>query len=269
MRFRPCIDIHNGKVKQIVGGSLKDAGGESLARENFVSSRDGAYFGGLYRDLGLEGGHIILLNRAGTPEYEADLAQAKLALAAFPGGMQIGGGVNLENAAQMLAAGASHVIVTSWLFEGKRLSRERLAKLSETVGKERLVIDVSCRRQGEDYTVVTDRWQTFTEEKVTEELLYELGGFCDEFLVHGVDREGTGSGMEEDLVRLLAGYAKKTGKSITYAGGIGRLADLETFAKVSEEALDLTIGSALDLFGGHIAFEDVLAMCGQIPPSAG
>ena len=263
MRFRPCIDIHNGKVKQIVGGSLIEAPEGSRAEENFVADQDGAYFGELYRSLGLSGGHIILLNKAGTEEYEADLAQARLALTAFPGGMQIGGGVSAENAGRLLAAGASHVIVTSWLFPEGKLSRERLARLRESVGREHLVIDVSCRRRDGAFYVVTDRWQTFTDAQVTPELLAELGESCDEFLVHGVDREGLGAGMEEDLVRLLAAYVKGGGRGVTYAGGIGSLADLKHFREVSEGLLDVTIGSALEIFGGTIPLDAVLKVTAE------
>ena len=177
MKFRPCVDIHNGQVKQIVGGSLDDDKGAS---ENFVSILDGSYYGELYKKYGLNGGHIILLNKYGTPEYDADIRQARLALRAFPGGLQIGGGITDANATDCIKIGASHVIVTSFIFDEKGLSTDRLSKLVESVGREHIVIDLSCRRKGDDYYVVTNRWQTFTETKVNADLLEELSVYCDE-----------------------------------------------------------------------------------------
>ena len=163
MEFRPCIDIHNGKVKQIVGGSLKDAG--DRAQENFVAEQDAAFFAGLYRERGLEGGHVILLNHEGSEYYEATRRQAFRALKAYPGGLQIGGGICENNAEEYLEAGASHVIVTSWVFREGRIDRERLKRLERAVGKERLVLDLSCRKKGTEYYIVTDRWQKFTDVK--------------------------------------------------------------------------------------------------------
>ncbi|MBR0152158.1 MAG: phosphoribosylformimino-5-aminoimidazole carboxamide ribotide isomerase [Lachnospiraceae bacterium] len=261
MRFRPCIDIHNGKVKQIVGGSLREDASGSEARENYVSGQDGAFYGEMYRRLGLAGGHIILLNAYASPEYVEDLQQARGALRAYPGGLMIGGGVTEGSAMHLLTMGASHVIVTSWLFPEGRFSRDRLERLAERVGREHLVIDLSCRRRDGSFYVVTDRWQTFTDAEVTPELLRELEGFCDEFLVHGVDREGLGAGMDEELVRLLAEYAADGGRPVTYAGGIGSLEDLLRFREISGGVLDVTVGSALEMFGGKLRLEDVLEAC--------
>ena len=262
MRFRPCIDIHNGKVKQIVGGSLAESAGESVASENYVSAQDAAWFAALYKEKGLAGGHIILLNKAGTPEYEADLLQAESALAAWPGGLMIGGGVTADNASEFLALGASHVIVTSYLFEKGVFVIDRLRELAGKTGPGHLVIDLSCRKRDGTYYVVTDRWQTFTELAVTEELLQELSCYCDEFLVHGVDQEGLGQGMEEELVKILARYVRGGGRKVTYAGGIGSLADLAAFKEMSDGLLDVTIGSALKIFGGEITLEEIAEMCG-------
>ena len=250
MRFRPCIDIHNGKVKQIVGGSLRDEG--DRAKTNFTSVQDAAWFARKYREDRLNGGHIILLNPPASPYYEETRKQALLALRAFPGGMQIGGGITDRNAAGYLEAGASHVIVTSFVFQNGRLNRENLKRLCDAVGKERIVLDLSCRRRGGEYYIVTDRWQTFTEERLSETLLDELAGHCSEFLVHGVDVEGKASGVEEELVRLLGRWGKIP---VTYAGGIGTLEELEHFQNLCKGRLDFTIGSALDLFGGNIPYE--------------
>lgn len=253
MQFRPCIDIHNGKVKQIVGGSLRDQG--DRAKENFVAEENAEYYARLYRQDGLKGGHIIILNKSDSPYFEASKAQAKAALGAYPGGLQIGGGIGKENALEYLEAGASHVIVTSAVFRKGQISWEALKELSSVTGKERLVLDVSCRRRDNQYYIVTDRWQTFTEEVVSLDLLQRLTAYCDEFLIHGVDVEGKGSGMEEGLVRLLSDWKESP---ITYAGGISSFSDLERFYELSGGSLNVTIGSALDLFGGNLKYKEVL-----------
>lgn len=252
MKFRPCIDIHNGKVKQIVGGSLRDEGNRAAA--NFSSELGADYYADLYRRDGLKGGHVILLNPSDSEYYEATLKQAMAALAAYPGGLQIGGGINAGNAEQFLDAGASHVIVTSYVFRGGVFHRENLEALVSAAGREHVVLDLSCRRKGDSYYVVTDRWQKFTEVRLSPEILDSLSEYCDEFLIHGVDVEGKSSGMETELVRMLAGW---DGIPVTYAGGIGSLEDLEQFRKVSGGKLDFTIGSALDLFGGKIPYKTV------------
>ena len=256
MEFRPCIDIHNGKVKQIVGGSLKDEGDQ--AAENFVSEQDGAFFAGLYQSYGIQGGHIILLNPAGSPWYEATKAQAMKALAAYPGGMQAGGGICPDNAKEFLEAGASHVIVTSYVFRDGRIHFENLEKLQKITGKEHLVLDLSCRKQGEDYYIVTDRWQKFTKEKISEKLLEQLSRYADEFLVHAVDVERKAQGIETALVKLLGNWGKIP---ITYAGGVGSFSDLEQLKYFGQNRLHVTIGSALDLFGGSMPLEKILAFC--------
>ncbi len=252
MRFRPCIDIHNGKVKQIVGGSLRDEG--DVAETNFASEQDASFYARLYRSDGLTGGHIILLNPETSPYYLETKEQAMKALRAYPMGLQIGGGIHIGNAREYLDAGASHVIVTSYVFHDGVIDMERLKELSHHVGKERLVLDLSCRKKGDAYVVVTNRWQTFTQVEVTTELLDELSKYCDEFLIHGVDVEGKSSGVEKGLVELLSDWQ---GIPITYAGGIGSMEDLKGFERISRGRLDFTIGSALDLFGGTISYEDV------------
>ncbi len=257
MRFRPCIDIHNGKVKQIVGGSLQDAG--DRAKENFVSRQDAAFYAGLYRDYGLEGGHIILLNGKDSPYYEATRAQALAALKNYPGSLQIGGGITPQNASEYLKAGASKVIVTSYVFREGRVDYGRLEELLERVGRERLVLDLSCRKREGKYYIVTDRWQKFTEVVLNEKSLEEFAHYADEFLIHAVDVEGKAQGIEQEVARLLGGWGKVP---MTYAGGIHEVKDLELLKKLGQNRLDFTVGSALDLFGGKMDFEQV-AGCGR------
>lgn len=253
MKFRPCIDIHNGKVKQIVGGSLKDAGNQ--AQENFVSEQDAAFFANLYRQFGLSGGHIILLNPPASEFYEASKAQALQALHAYPGGMQIGGGINPDNAGEFLQAGATHVIVTSYVFRDGTIHYQNLERLVQTVGREHLVLDLSCRKRGSDYYIVTDRWQNFTEEKVEQALMEKLSQYADEFLVHAVDVEGKAQGIEQELVRRLGEWGKIP---ITYAGGVSSFADLKLLRELGCNRINVTVGSALDLFGGSLKFEEIL-----------
>ena len=255
MRFRPCIDIHNGKVKQIVGGSLKDHGDKAV--ENFVSGYDAAFYAELYKKDNLKGGHVILLNPVSSEYYEKNRQQALAALKVFPGGLQVGGGVTAENAAEFIEAGASHVIVTSYVFREGQIQWDNLERLVRAVGKEHIVLDLSCRKKDASYYIVTDRWQTFTKIQVNEEILYWLKESCSEFLVHGVDSEGKAAGVPEDLVTLLS---KIRGIPITYAGGIGSLKDLEQFRQISGGNLDFTIGIALDLFGGTIPYDAVKNM---------
>ena len=255
MEFRPCIDIHNGKVKQIVGSSLKDMGNQ--AEENFVSEQDGSFYANMYKKDGVKGGHIILLNPVGSDYYKATKEQALLALHAYPNGLQIGGGITADNASYFIKEGASHVIVTSYVFKDGKINYENLKKLAETVGKEHLVLDLSCRYVKEEsaYYVVTDRWQKFTKEKVTWELLDELSEYCDEFLIHAVDVEGKQNGIERPLISLLGEWGKIP---VTYAGGIASFKDLEEIKVLGKGKLNVTIGSALDLFGGHLNYEEVL-----------
>lgn len=259
MHFRPCIDIHNGKVKQIVGGSLLDAGNQ--AKENFVATQDASFYAKLYKESKIKGGHIILLNKAKTPYYDEDVAQAKLALSEYPGGLQLGGGVTAENAKIFLNMGASHVIVTSYVFREGRIDYERLNNLVHAVGKEHLVLDLSCRKKDGKYYIVTDRWQKFTDEIVSKNTIEKLQDYADEFLIHAVDVEGKANGVEEELVSMLGEYASIP---ITYAGGVGSYEDIETIRRLGKGRLNVTIGSALDLFGGNLDYGKVIRMMDDI-----
>ena len=255
MKFRPCIDIHNGKVKQIVGGSLKDQGDQ--AKENFVSGQDASYYARFYQSYGIQGGHVILLNGVDSAYYEETRKQAMQALAAYPGGLQVGGGIRAENGEEFLRGGASHVIVTSYVFRDGQVCWENLERMRRTVGKEHLVLDLSCRKREGEYYIVTDRWQKFTRVPVNIKTLEAFSGYCDEFLVHAVDVEGKASGIEEELVKLLA-QCKDI--PVTYAGGVGNFEDLEKLRKAGENRVNVTIGSALDLFGGDMEFEKVILL---------
>ena len=257
MKFRPCIDIHDGKVKQIVGSSLSDR--ENTPRENFASDLPAAHFAKLYKSKNLFGAHVIMLNPKTSPLYEETLSEALSALRAFRGGMQLGGGVTDENAAFFLDNGASHVIVTSYVFFDGKLDWGRLDKIRGEVGKDRLVLDLSCRKRGDDYFVVTDRWQKFSDFKVTLSSLEELSGSCAEFLIHAVDVEGKRCGIDETLLKMLSSCAAAAPVTpITYAGGVKSLDDIDTIGKIGDKRIDFTIGSALSLFGGSLEFEDVL-----------
>ena len=252
LRFRPCIDIHNGKVKQIVGGSLK--GDASVAEENYVSEHDAAWFARFYAKDGLKDGHIILLNPVSAPQYRDTKQQALAALSEAPGFFQLGGGVTPYNAQEFLSAGASKVIVTSYVFQDGTFNRRHLEKLVQTVGKDRLVLDLSCRRRGEDYYIVTDRWQNFTDVCLNIETLRQLAESCSEFLVHAVDAEGLRRGPQLELVDLLA----EAGIPVTYAGGVANFQDLKDLRQRGKDRVDITIGSALDLFGGDMPYREVL-----------
>ncbi|KAH8106148.1 Phosphoribosylformimino-5-aminoimidazole carboxamide ribotide isomerase [Cristinia sonorae] len=251
--FRPCIDLHDGKVKQIVGGTLKDNSAD--LKTNFVASHPPQLYAELYKKYGLTGGHVIMLGK-GNDEA------ARAALAAWPGGLQVGGGINDKNALEWLEAGASKIIVTSYLFPDGTFSLERLQKLSSVVGKERLVVDVSCRRVGGSWFVATDKWQTITPMEITEETLKLLSEYCSEFLIHAADVEGLCQGIDEELVEKLGEWANIP---ITYAGGARAIADLETVNRLSNGKVDLTYGSSLDIFGGSLVkFDDLVAYDAEV-----
>lgn len=237
-RFRPCIDLHDGKVKQIVGGTLSDDSSRLVT--NFVSERPAAWYAELYKHDALQGGHVIQL---GPGNEDA----ARSALMAYPGGLQIGGGISLDNATQYLDWGASHVIVTSWLFRESALDMGRLAALSAKTSPARLVLDLSCRRTATGWNIATNRWQTVTAVAITPKNLDTLAAYCAEFLVHAADVEGLQKGMDEELIDFLAQHSPIP---VTYAGGARNVTDLERCASVSRNRIDLTIGSALDIFGG-------------------
>lgn len=256
MLFRPCIDIHNGKVKQIVGSTISDLGKENgQPQENFVADKDAAYYANLYKKDGLKGGHIINLNMKNTPEYDASKEEALNALRAFPGGLQYGGGVDDTNAKEFIEAGASHVIVTSYVFNGGRVDYRALEKLSKVVGREHLVLDLSCTRIDDKFYIVTDRWQKVSKEIITYNFLDRLAHYCDEFLIHAADVEGRQKGIDRDLVGFLAGYKSAP---ITYAGGVHDYGDIELISYLSDDNMDFTVGSCLDLFGGHLSYNRII-----------
>jgi phosphoribosylformimino-5-aminoimidazole carboxamide ribotide isomerase len=249
-KFKPCIDLHDGKVKQIVGSSLSDSG--VGLKTNFETDRSSAWFAELYKKDGIKGGHVIMLGKGNEKA-------AKEALAAYPGGLQVGGGISAQNAKEYIDAGASHVIVTSWIFPDGHLDRERLAELVRTVGKEHLVLDLSCKRTGiidgkPQWNIATNRWQTLIDIQVNKETLDDLAQSCDEFLIHAADVEGKQQGMDDDLIRFLA---ENSPIPVTYAGGAKSLEDLRHCKEISGGKINLTIGSALDLFGGKgVKYDD-------------
>jgi phosphoribosylformimino-5-aminoimidazole carboxamide ribotide isomerase len=257
MRFRPCIDLHQGQVKQIVGGTLSDQNA-GILETNFTAQKPAAWYAELYRQDRLTGGHVIQLGPG-----NADAART--ALATFPGGLQIGGGITADNAADWLDAGAVAVIVTSWVFHDGQVDEARLKHLTRTVSRQRLVLDLSCRRRGADYLIVTNRWQTFTREKITSRLLDHLARYCTEYLIHAVDVEGRQSGIETDLLVLLGQWP---GIGITYAGGIHSQADIDTVEQLGQGRIDFTVGSALDIFGGgKLRYRELADRYGSIPTS--
>ena len=249
-KFRPCIDLHDGKVKQIVGSSLSDSG--MGLKTNFETDRSSAWFAELYKKDGIRGGHVIMLGKGNE-------TAAKAALAAYPGGLQVGGGITADNAREYIDAGASHVIVTSWIFPEGKLDRERLSALVREIGKEHLVLDLSCKRTSKPgeaprWNIATNRWQTLIDIQITKDTLEDLANSCDEFLVHAADVEGKQQGMDEELIRFLA---ENSPIPVTYAGGAKSLEDLVHVKEISGGKIDLTIGSALDLFGGHgVKYDD-------------
>jgi phosphoribosylformimino-5-aminoimidazole carboxamide ribotide isomerase len=239
-RFRPCIDLHDGKVKQIVGSTLRDAG--EGPRENFVSEKPASWYAELYKKDGLSGGHVIMLGKG---NEDAALS----ALRAYPGGMHIGGGIRPDNAKQFLDAGASHVIITSYAFdEQARFREDRVREMVDTVGRDRLVLDLSCRATTDGWVVAMNRWQTMTNLIVDADAFKRLSPYCDEFLIHAVDVEGKCEGIDEALVTWLSVWCDKP---VTYAGGARSVDDLTRTQELSGGRVDVTIGSALDIFGGH------------------
>jgi len=246
-KFRPCIDLHNGKVKQIVGSSLSE--NESELKENFVSQKPAEWYAGLYKKDGLKGGHIIML---GPGNEEA----ATGALKAYPGGMQIGGGITKENALKYIEAGAAAIIVTSYIFPNGKFSFERLKAISGEVGRERLVVDLSCYKiEGVgswEWGVAINRWQTITDFYVTKENLEMIFEYCFEFLIHSAGVEGKRQGMDLELIKFLGNSPAPA----TYAGGANSIKDFETCNALSMGRVDLTIGSALDIFGGNLPYEE-------------
>ncbi|PWU69659.1 phosphoribosylformimino-5-aminoimidazole carboxamide ribotide isomerase [Gracilibacillus dipsosauri] len=249
MDFRPCIDLHQGKVKQIVGDTLNEVGKPVV--ENYISTYKSNHYAEMFQRDGLKGGHVIML---GDGNQEAALE----ALNAYPNGLQIGGGMNADNASFYLENGASHVIVTSYIFQNGELNKERLEKLLDTIGKDKLVIDLSCKQKDGKWFVVTDKWTKFSQIEINQETIREFEQYCDEFLIHAADVEGKRSGFEANLVEKLADWVSIP---TTYAGGIRSMEDLDHFRELSKGKLDITIGSALDIFGGELSYQEVVAYC--------
>jgi len=247
VKFRPCIDLRQGKVVQIIGGTLKNSDTERPVT-NFETEKSSSQYAKMYQNDKLTGGHVISLGPGNT-------AAVLAALAAYPGGLQIGGGINPSNAETYLNAGASHVIVTSYVFSNGKIDQTKLDTLVRCVGKENLVLDLSCRQREGKFWIVTDRWQKFTDVAVNRETIIALASFCDEFLVHGVDVEGMMQGIQTKLVELLGKYSPIP---VTYAGGASRFSDLATVKALGQNRVDLTIGSALDIFGGSISYREVV-----------
>ncbi len=249
MEFRPCIDIHDGKVKQIVGSTLTDSG--STPAVNFESSYNPSYYSNLYKKDNLTGGHVIKLG----PHNEKAALEA---LAAWPNGLQIGGGINSDNANFYLEAGASHVIVTSYVFKDGQINFDNLKTLIESVGKERLVLDLSCKERDGEYFIVTDRWQNWTDVTISKDSLQLLGNYCDELLIHAASVEGKMEGPDLTLVKILGDYSPV---KVTYAGGITTIKDLENIKECGQNRVNVTVGSALDIFGGKLPYSDVVEVC--------
>lgn len=249
VEFRPCIDLHDGKVKQIVGSTLGYADQEVI--ENFISEYEPSYYANMFAKDQLVGGHVIML---GSGNEQAALA----ALTAYPGGLQVGGGITTENAKKYIDAGASHVIVTSFIFHDGQLDVNRLEQLVKLIGKKHLVIDLSCRMRDGKWFVVTDKWTKFSDFEVNPQNISYIEEFCDELLIHAVDVEGKKGGMQESLVRDLAAW---TSIPTTYAGGVRSLEDLEKFRAISNGKLHVTIGSSLSIFGGDLPYTEVVNYC--------
>ena len=252
MKLRPCIDIHNGHVVQIVGSSLRDE--NDSAQNNFVSEKDSAYYANLYKEYGLSGGHIIILNGKDSEYYEATKAEAVKALQTYKGGMQIGGGITDKNAEEYILAGASHIIVTSYVFSDGKICYNNLNRLNSAVGREHICLDVSCRMRNGKYYVVTDRWQKFTDVVLDENLIVSLSEYCDELLVHAVDVEGRKAGINA----TIAGILEKSPIPVTYAGGISSLDDIAKIRSIGNNKIDFTIGTALNIFGGDLDLMEVI-----------
>lgn len=243
MKFRPCIDLHGGKVKQIVGSSYQESG----AKENFVSEKGSDYYANLYMESGLTGGHLISIGKGNQIQIEK-------ALKAYPKGLQIGGGVTCDNALDYIHQGATHVIVTSYIFSDGKFKFDHLKKISKLVGKNHLVIDLSCRKQDGKYYVVTDRWEKFSDFELNQTNIDLLINYCDEFLIHAVDVEGKCNGINEELVKLMSDLVSIP---CTYAGGINSIEDIELIKTIGQGKIDFTVGSAVNVFGGHLDYEQL------------
>lgn len=258
MKLRPCIDIHNGTVKQIIGSSLTDSGDKAV--ENFKAIKSASYYASLFKENNLNGGHVIILNSKDSGFYEASKNEALSALREYQDGFAVGGGINSENANEFIENGASHVIVTSYLFDDGIFSDYRLRSISDAVGPEHLIIDLSCKKSSDgNYHVYIDRWQKETSLIVSLSLFEKLYAYCDEFLIHGIGVEGKQQGFDEELVELL-GNAAPFSRPITYAGGIASFDDIKKINDLSNGKVDVTIGSALSIYGGKMDFDETVRL---------
>ncbi|KAI9826660.1 MAG: Enzyme that catalyzes the fourth step in the histidine pathway [Thelocarpon impressellum] len=196
-RFRPCIDLHSGQVKQIVGGTLTTITDD--LKTNHVSKLPASHFADLYRQNDVIGAHVIML---GPGNEEA----ARDALRAWKGGLQIGGGISESTAAEWINWGAEKVIITSYLFPRGKFSMDRLRSVLAALGddKQKLVIDLSCRRKEDTWIVAMDKWQTLTDMEVNQESISLLEPLCSEFLIHAADNEGLQRGIDEELAEAAA-----------------------------------------------------------------
>lgn len=250
MKFRPCIDLHNGVVKQIVGGSLTDD--EDKLVTNFKSPFRSGFYALKFRQDNLTGGHVIML----APD-PLNAAAAVDALESWPNAFHLGGALNPENAPGWLDRGAAAIIVTSYVFRDGQVNMDNLGNMVASVGCERLVLDLSCRKRNGRYYIVTDRWQKFTDVEVTHANLDMLSKHCFEFLIHAADIEGLSGGIDTELVKLLGSW---DGIPITYAGGIRSMDDVYLIRDLTDGRLDFTVGSALDLYGGKgVVYADLVA----------
>jgi phosphoribosylformimino-5-aminoimidazole carboxamide ribotide isomerase len=257
MKFRPCIDLHKGKVKQIVGSTLSDFNDRKTI-VNFETDKPPSFFASMYKEDNLKGGHVIMLG-------PGNKNAAKQALSAFPGGLHVGGGITPDNAFEFLNAGASHVIITSYVFRKGEINWKNLKKCVNKIGKKQLILDLSCTLKNGEYLITTDRWQNHTNVSISKDNLENLSNTCDEFLIHAVDKEGKQKGVDRKLIRLLADHSPiKT----TYAGGVKTMDDIEDIFKYGNCRIDFTVGSALDIFGGNLSYSSVVSRIkAEIKPS--
>ncbi|KAF6005708.1 hypothetical protein HII12_005282 [Brettanomyces bruxellensis] len=236
-----CIDIHGGKVKQIVGGTLNQDDTEqskntckSNLETNFVSEKSSSYYAKLYEEHGIIRTHVIKLG-----SLEENNRVAIEALKAWPKHLQIGGGINDTNAKYWIQQGADKVIVTSWLFPKGQFDKSRLERISQLVGKEHLVVDLSYFDAG---GVEQGRLLSYSRGTARNSSFMQLmlKAFC--------------KGIDQELVAKLAEWCTSP---IVYAGGAKSIDDLKLVDKLSHGRVDLTFGSALDLFGGKLVrFKD-------------
>ena len=248
MNLRPCIDIHQGQVKQIIGSTLTE--NDATLQTNFIAQKSAADFAEMYRRDGLTGGHLICLDRSPETRFAAIAA-----LKSYPNGLQIGGGITDQNAKTWIEAGADKVILTSFIFTDGQLDFDKLAAIRSAVGRERIVFDLACRQRDDQYIIVTNRWQDFTDTIISTETLAQLSEYCSEFLLHGVDQEGKSQGIDLNLIKLITDISPHP---VTYAGGISSIEDIENINIIGQGKIDFTVGTALDIFGGSMKYRELV-----------